>query len=34
LSTGERDLALVRSLHPGLQTFRVWLADHKDALTA
>jgi uncharacterized protein YbjT (DUF2867 family) len=31
--TGERDLALVRSLHPGLQTFRVWLADHKDALT-
>jgi uncharacterized protein YbjT (DUF2867 family) len=32
--TGDRDLALVRSLHPELQTFRIWLARHKDALTA
>jgi uncharacterized protein YbjT (DUF2867 family) len=32
--TGDRDLARVLSLHPDLQTFRVWLADHKDALTA
>ena len=32
--TGDRDLVLVRSLHPELQTFRVWLASNKDALTA
>jgi len=32
--TGARDLDLVRNLHPGLQTFRDWLAAHKDALTA
>jgi uncharacterized protein YbjT (DUF2867 family) len=30
--TGARDLELVRSLHPGLQTFREWLTAHKDAL--
>jgi uncharacterized protein YbjT (DUF2867 family) len=32
--TGARDLGLVRDLHPGLQTFRDWLAAHKDTLTA
>jgi uncharacterized protein YbjT (DUF2867 family) len=32
--TADRDLALVRSLHPELQTFRIWLAGNKDALTA
>ena len=32
--TGDRDLVLVRALHPELQTFRVWLADNKDALGA
>ena len=32
--TGDRNLAVVRSLHPDLQTFRFWLADHKDALGA
>lgn len=29
--TGARDLDVVRKLHPGLQTFRDWLTDHKDA---
>jgi uncharacterized protein YbjT (DUF2867 family) len=32
--TGDRDLAVVRSLYPDLQTFRVWLAANKDALGA
>ena len=32
--TGVRDLAVVRALYPDLQTFRVWLAGHTDALTA
>lgn len=27
--TGDRDLALVRKLNPGLQSFRDWLAVHK-----
>ncbi|MEV4510957.1 NmrA family NAD(P)-binding protein [Dactylosporangium sp. NPDC049525] len=31
--TGARDLGLVRELHPGLQTFRGWLAAHRDAFT-
>jgi uncharacterized protein YbjT (DUF2867 family) len=30
--TGDRDLRLVRELHPSLQTFRDWLSEHKDAL--
>jgi hypothetical protein len=29
--TGDRDLAVVRSLYPDLQTFRVWLSGNKDA---
>jgi uncharacterized protein YbjT (DUF2867 family) len=32
--TGARDLTVVRSLHPGLTTFREWLAAHKEALAA
>ena len=32
--TGDRDLDVIRSLYPDLQTFRVWLAGNKDALGA
>jgi uncharacterized protein YbjT (DUF2867 family) len=32
--TGDRDLVVIRSLYPDLQTFRVWLAGNKDALGA
>lgn len=32
--TGARDLDRVRDLHPGLQSFRDWLAVHKDEVAA
>ncbi|MEU0094795.1 hypothetical protein [Kribbella sp. NPDC006257] len=32
--TGDRDLNLVRELNPQLQTFRDWLSEHKDKVTA
>jgi uncharacterized protein YbjT (DUF2867 family) len=30
--TGDRDLAKVRALHPDLQSFADWLAQHRDEL--
>lgn len=32
--TGDRDLDVIRSLYPDLQTFRIWLAANRDALGA
>ena len=32
--TGDRDLKLVRELNPELQSFKTWLAQHKDTLKA
>jgi hypothetical protein len=30
--TGDRDLERVRELNPQLQSFRAWLAGHRDAI--